>query len=368
MDIVNYKGSTKNKTGWFLCPAKESFGRLRSKWDELNTQLYQSHPLFDSRFIAPLIKFFSGEKTFLASYIGQDRIEGMTLVTPRRPGIWTSFLPSQQQVAPVLFTPEVYLRIDELFSVLPGMSLSLEWLCQDPLYSPCFSTAPWTNIENSRHATTTSISLEGMFADYWSDRSKNLRRNVKRYFHRLENDNIVTKLNVVANQSSLADALAVYGNMESGGWKGQTGTAIHSNNLQGKFYLEVLKRFGSKNKALVYQLFFNDELAASRLCIANDFMLVILKTTYNENCSKYAPGWLLLRLMLEREFGRQQFKTIEFYTNASREQLGWATQSRRIEHVTIYRSEMHLATLSLLRKAKKLLYRYTASKATTKNS
>lgn len=368
MDLIENKCAAKDQPGWSLYPAKEYFNLFQPEWDNLNAELFKSHPLFDSHFVDPLIRHFAGENTFIALYREKKRIEGMTLVKHRPPGIWSTFLPSQQQVAPVLFSPDVYLRIHELFSILPGLSLSLEWLCQDPLYSPCFICVPRLGRETNRHVTTTSISLDEMFSDYWGRRSKNLRRNVKRYFHRLEKDCKPTNLKVITNPTMLADALAVYGDIESSGWKGETDTAIHSNNLQGKFYLDILKGFGSKGKAYVYQLFIKDELVASRLCIANNFMLIVLKTTYSENCAKYAPGWLLLHLMLEREFERQQFNTIEFYTNASPEQLRWATQTRNIEHITIYRSKSHLVAFNLLRKTKKFLNGYRVPNSRTKNA
>jgi CelD/BcsL family acetyltransferase involved in cellulose biosynthesis len=87
----------------------------------------------------------------------------------------------------------------------------------------------------------------------------------------------------------------------------------------------------------VYELYFGNQLAASRLCILNGRMLIVLKTTYDETLAHFAPGRVLLHMLLEREFESKDVSRIEFYTNANADSLSWATASRDIFHVAHFR-------------------------------
>ena len=65
----------------------------------------------------------------------------------------------------------------------------------------------------------------------------------------------------------MADAVARYGNLESGGWKADLGTAIHKDNDQGHFYTDMLTRAAHAGEAVVYEYLINNEVAASNLCV-----------------------------------------------------------------------------------------------------
>ena len=84
-------------------------------------------------------------------------------------------------------------------------------------------------------------------------------------------------------------------------------------------------------------------LFRSRLCIKNKSMMIILKTTYDEDKSRFAPGRILLYLVLEREFNLRRIKTIEFYTNATEDQVAWSTGQRSISNVLIFRNSFILS-------------------------
>jgi hypothetical protein len=192
------------------------------------------------------------------------------------------------------------------------------------------------------------------FDSYWKTRPKNLRKNISRYFNRLSKENIAVDFKAHSSESEIITALHRYGELETNGWKGPEGTAIHSTNIQGQFYTEVLANFASNQKAEITELYFNEQLVASRITIFNDRILIILKTTFNENFSSYAPGRLLLYLLIEREFKLKRTQYIEFYTNATKEQIAWSTGQRPIEHVTIYLSPMRRKIIKLARLMKEI--------------
>ncbi|MDD2725077.1 MAG: GNAT family N-acetyltransferase [Methylovulum sp.] len=321
-------------TTWKLLPVS-AFSEYTGQWDALNQQLYQSHPLFDSRFVGALLKHFGNPQAILAVYPATAGHRGnLLLLEPRKLGVWGTFMPSQTQIAPLLCGyPEA---LPGLFAVLPGLPVMIDVLCQDPLYT--FLTQSLDYTDNLSHALTINIDVTNNFADYWQQRPKNLRQNIRSYSNRLKKNGLDSQIKIVSNIEEMPDALARYGEIETSGWKGGEGTAIHASNLQGLFYIDVLKAFATTGQAEIIEFYINDQLAASRICLINTEMLITLKTTFNESFSFYSPSHLMLYLLIEREFLLKRVRYVEFYTNAKPEQLFWCTGQRPIEHLSIFRS------------------------------
>lgn len=311
---------------------------MTAEWATLNSELFDDHPLLSPDFVLPLVKHFAGPDVILARSNDSSQGRSLLLLRPRRAGFWSTFLPSQAPISPALPGPGA--DIDELLEDLPGMALGIDFLCQDPPYSRLTDGSHHATREQIRHLTTTTAEINTSFEDYWAARPKNLRRNVKRYFNRLAASGQSPLLKVHTDFAEARSALERYGMLESAGWKGAAGTAIHPENLQGLFYADVLAGFSRRNCFRVYELYFGDRLAASRLCILNASMLIVLKTTYDETLAHFAPGRVLLHMLLEREFESRGVSRIEFYTNANADSLSWATAWRDIFHVTHFRFQM----------------------------
>jgi hypothetical protein len=339
-------------SGWRVLPWN-TFSEIASDWDRLNQQLYQGHPLLDSRFVAALLEHFAQPHTSLVIYQTTDKsVSNILLLEPsRRLGLWQTFLPSQAQIAPVLCSEPT--ALSQLSAALPRFRLAIDILCQDPLYS--FSKNTLTYFESFAHVTTINITIIESFTDYWQLRSHNLQKNIRRYFNRLAKNKISYQLKIAASPDELKFAMQRYGELESKSWKGAEGTAIHSDNLQGKFYTDVSQNFAKSQQIEILELYFEGKLVASRINLLNKNMFIILKTSYDENFAEYAPGRLLLYLLIEREFRLQRVKQIEFYTNATNDQISWSNGQRNIEHITVYRSAKAQWLFKILRKLKATL-------------
>ncbi|MFM8332502.1 MAG: GNAT family N-acetyltransferase, partial [Candidatus Methylumidiphilus sp.] len=261
---------------------------------------------------------------------------GMLIAKPTSWGRWALFLPAQAQIGAVLVKDAALLP--KLFDALPGLAWSLECLCQDPQYSPIQIAQDFPPLLAVDHVRTMNIALDGSFADYWAGRSRNLRHNLGRYLRRKIAAGLTLSLRQIDSPDAMPTAVERYGRLESKGWKGQQGTAVHIDNAQGRFYCDMLTDFARRGKALVYEMHLGDSLAAMRLCILSDTMLIILKTAYDEDYAEYAPGRLLLHALLQQEFQVRRVSSIEFYTNANSDQLAWATDDRIIQHVQLFRS------------------------------
>ena len=232
---------------WQFYPAKEAFKRFCPGWDRLNKHLYQVHPLSDSGFVLPLVQYFGGPNLVLAVSGGPESPDAMALIEKRNPLQWSSFLPGQAQISPVLFRDRS--QVLDMLKALPAYPLTLDILAQDPLFSHLLCDQTNVHISTMDHAVTMNIVCKGDFETYWRNRPKNLRKNISRYFNRLDSEGISYSFGAFNEETELIPALDRYGVLESKGWKAKAGTAIHPNNIQGHFYSDVLSSFAKNSRA-----------------------------------------------------------------------------------------------------------------------
>jgi hypothetical protein len=282
----------------------------------------------------------------------------MLLLRMGRFGVVESFRPAQTEICPVLTSSIEDLQ--SLFAVLPRTTLALQLHCQDPDYCVTPLDSSPLVYEVDQHATTVTIDLRGSFDEYWSKRPTKLRQNIARTQRALHQAGINWTFNSVESPQQIQSAVDRYGDLESRGWKFQEGTAVHSANIQGQFYRDMLRRFAEKGKGVVYELYFEGSLVSSQLAIANDSMLITLKSTYDEKFSKYSSGRLLDYLTLRHEFQLGRFSKVEFCTNAAPELMRWGTLTRPVSHITLYRNKLAWRLVRLYRKLKALSARWQA--------
>jgi CelD/BcsL family acetyltransferase involved in cellulose biosynthesis len=331
---------------WETYPAIAWFPKFAEDWDRLNTQLYKRHPFFDSRFVGPLLDYFARGRERLCIYRANGVISGALILRADGIGRWSSFLPSQAQASAILLDDACLLQ--SLLKTLPGFAWEIEFYAIDPRYSPDFSRLELPKII-SANADTIGIHPDISFTDFWNKRSKNVRANIRRYLNRAKKEFATPVLSKITDQTEIYAGVDRYGALESAGWKASGGTAVASGNIQGKFYSEVLGRFAQSNQAIVYELYLGDQLAASRLVIASDHIFIILKTTYDEELARFAPGQILLHQVIKDQLECQAEKIIEFYTNATPEQMNWSTFTCTIQNIQLFRNESVAAIFSMLK-------------------
>lgn len=330
---------------WSVLPASV-FPRFTQPWDSLNERLAHSNPLLDSRLVAPLLENFSkvSDGIVLAIYGAVHAPSGMALLQPMGRGRWELFAPGQAPLGPLLLSDDLSNQdkgeaMRELHQALPFPALLIGLVNQDSDCASHIAVPPDQRSESLPHAITTRLRLESNFSTYWSARSKKLQGNMRRRLQRLESEGIATDLKVLSSSADIVRGVGEYGDLETSGWKGREGTALHRNNPQGRFYADVLHRFSETGNARVYQLFFNSQLVGSRLAVLSSGTLVMLKKTHDESYSSLAPGRVLDYLLLQQLFSEnpRSVRTIEFYTNASEEDIKWSTETRPIVHTNHYR-------------------------------
>lgn len=320
---------------WQRIPLDRNLGAYRADWDALNARYYGGHPFLDSRFVEVLLKYFGSGKEQLFIHRTAGAIDGLLILSEVRLGTWRQFVPDQLQAAPILVPRAEFLG--GIFKILPLTAWSIEFMSQDPEFVPqgLLDNAPDRLV--LPHALTMNVALVGDFNSYWNNRSSNLKKNIRRYLNRAGDEKDSVDNQEVTQPELMPEAIKRFGELESSGWKGKEGTAVNIDNIQGRFYAELMSGFAMTGQAQVLEYRLGDRLVASRLVISGGGMSVILKTSYDEDSARFAPGRLQLHAYLERAFEENRQKVIEFYTNATQDQLAWATGQRVISHVTYIR-------------------------------
>lgn len=349
--------------GWEFHAAKAMFARFAADWDRLNRQLYDGHPYLDSRFIGPLLEHFANGREQLCIHRSDGAISGALILRPEGMGRWSSFRPAQAQITALLLD-DVRL-LETLPAKLPGITWKIELQAIDPRYSPDFLRLALPLIIHP-HARTIGIRLENGFPDYWGNRPKKLIANVDRYSRRAENEFGAAVVTTFEDTADMAAGVKRFGALEAAGWKGAAGTAVSRDNQQAAFYSEVLRSFAATGQATVHELHVAGRFASSRLVLSSERMVVFLKTAYDESLARIAPGRILLHRVIEKKFARHSGKTIEFYTNASRDQAEWATLDCTVQNIEVFRNDFCATAFALLKVIRRNL-RSADNRRTTSN-
>lgn len=307
-----------------------------SIWEDANKQLGGT-PLHDPRFISALLKNFGTGKEVVARKTSHNQLIAICILRKKAAGLWETFQPSQAPIGIWLHRKGTSIEslTRSLARDLPGYMIGLGITQLDPQITerPCNTS----HIQTIDYIKTARITIDTDFEDYWNQRGKNLRHNMKRQHKRLIKDGITPQLHTITKALEIYQAIKDYGRIESAGWKAGLGTAISHDNAQGKFYEEILTTFAESGQAHIYQYLYNDRLVASDLCISDQDNLIILKTTYDETHQRTSPALLMRKEYFEHVFDHGKFKAIEFYGKVMEWHTKWSNEFRTLYHLNYYR-------------------------------
>ncbi|MDT8997935.1 GNAT family N-acetyltransferase [Paucibacter sp. APW11] len=352
--MAELDGPAADAGTWQVRKLADVDASLMQGWDELKRRMFGDHPMLSRLFIANLLKHFKSGKEQLCYLERDGQWQAALIAVPSHLGQWALFLPVQAQLGAALLHRVGQLQ--GLFDKLPGACHAIDLLCQDPLLLDTNNLDP-RRIELIGHALTIAVPLQGGFDAYWGSRSSKLRQNIRRYLRKVAAANVRTSFRVLHEDVDIAAGLKRYAALEASGWKGRAGTALSPESQQFGFYRDTMSDFAGDGRALVFELWFDDTLVASRLVLVGASRIVFLKTSYDENFADYSPGRLMLHHVMEHLFRHYPGRRLEFFTNADTDLLAWASESRPISHLRVYRDLRSRTAIHLLRRFSLLLGR-----------
>jgi CelD/BcsL family acetyltransferase involved in cellulose biosynthesis len=320
---------------WKFYPTTE-FDRWAPAWDCLNGQTGGS-VLQSADLVRPLLRCFSGGDELLAVGSDASGVHAMTLVQRSSSLVWASFQPSQAPLG--LWVQDRSASMEtmacSLMSALPGFALLFALQQIDPELRA--RPREGEQIGMLDHISTARVTLSGTFEQYWSERGKNLRQNIKKQRNKLDKESIRTRLEAIVDAALVPAAIDDYGRLESAGWKAANGTAVHPDNAQGRFYRALMETFLRRGAGVIYRYWYDDAVVAMDLCIEGNGSLIILKTTYDESIAGTSPALLMRYDYFPALFHEQRLQRIEFYGKLMEWHARWSAEVRTIYHCNIYR-------------------------------
>lgn len=320
---------------WTFFPIAQ-FAQLASTWNALNAGAGDL-PFLHSRFILPLCDMYGDEGLKIALCEAPQGPIAMGVLSRRGFAYWESFQPSQLPLGAWVMRPDQDLEplLSTLAKSLPGVVLAVGVTQQDP---DCVRRpAESASLRTLDYIRTARVPVIGSFDEYWDLRGKNLRHNMKRQRVKLVQDGVAAHLEILTRAEEVGPAMEDYGRLESVGWKAASGTAISSDNVQGRFYRSMLEAFCRAGKGRIYRYRFGERVVAVDLCIEGGGALVILKTTYDESIKTISPAFLMRQEAFKKLFDEGQIKRIEFYGRVMEWHTKWSNDVRTMYHVNYYR-------------------------------
>lgn len=318
--------------------AADKFANYSQQWDLLNQQT-QDQAILDADFISCLVQhFFSGnERLVVAEQAGNIKFIGFL----QRCGLWRwqTVMPSQ---APIGLWLSKQHTVDEqllqaIAAALPGVVLQIDLLQADSRH---LHVAP--EIYQQFYIETGNRPVPVQFDDFAKTIGKNLRQNCNKAYNRAERDNDQLSATLVSKVSDVADGVMRYAEIESQSWKAKEGTALSPDNAQGRFYNDMMTTLAQRGAACVWYFMVSGQVAAVDLCVIKNGNLIILKTTFDEQYSRYSPALLLKLDMLKfyTEHPEVGVRNIEFYGKAMDWHKRLNSELRPIVHLSWQRSRL----------------------------
>jgi CelD/BcsL family acetyltransferase involved in cellulose biosynthesis len=129
------------------------------------------------------------------------------------------------------------------------------------------------------------------------------------------------------------DAVQKYLDLETRGWKARKGTAAVQDPRSASLHHEFARLMGSAGKLRIYELNVDGRAIAMSLNIVDGARIFHWKTTFDEAFSKFSPGNLLFRRLVEDSIA-EGLDEIDLMSPSTANKRAWATGER--EHAAFY--------------------------------
>jgi len=320
---------------WSVHPI-QAFAEHSKAWDTL-AQGRIGAPFLQSAFLQPALTAFGRGDELLCLYQSQGQLRIAMIVGKQAKGMWQTFQPSQLPLGAFISdgTVDIATASTSLWAKLPGLTLGLGLTQLDPNFDA--RPADSGQLQSKDYIQTAWVDIAGPFDAYWEARGKNLKQNTRKQRNKLQSEGIEPRLECLQAVAEMGPAIEQYGRLESAGWKTADGTAIHPDNEQGRFYRQMLENFAAQGRARVYQYWFGDKVVAMDLCIEDESVIVILKTTYDESYKAVSPSTLMRQTEFQQLFEEQKLSRIEFYGKVMEWHTRWTDTQRGLYHANLFR-------------------------------
>ncbi|HEX2160776.1 MAG TPA: GNAT family N-acetyltransferase [Thermoleophilaceae bacterium] len=145
------------------------------------------------------------------------------------------------------------------------------------------------------------VDTSGDFDAWRADSKRRWGAPLERFRRKMQRD-YDAEMTIVEPPVDLDGELAAGLRVEASGWKGQAGTAILCDPATHAFYVEMSRAFHERGALRLSRIVLDGRTAAFDLCLLDRGRLYLVKTAFDEDFRKLAPGLVLRLSTVERCF------------------------------------------------------------------
>jgi CelD/BcsL family acetyltransferase involved in cellulose biosynthesis len=172
------------------------------------------------------------------------------------------------------------------------------------------------------------VPIESDWETYWQERSRNLRKSLRRSENRLAQLGKVS-MEISEGGDDLDRLLEEGFRVEASGWKGQEGTAIISTPETERFYRQIAYWGVETGMLRLAFLRVGEKPIAFAFSLETADRHYVWKLGHDADLDQVGPGRVLIARTIERAFS-MGFKSYEFLGSADEYKLRWAPRSREL--------------------------------------
>lgn len=180
------------------------------------------------------------------------------------------------------------------------------------------------------------VRIAGEWEDYFASRSRNHRRHIRKSRERAEREGDIV---LVTHDDLAPDAveplLRSCFEIENGGWKGATRSAVLSVPGVWDFYLAQARQLAAWGQLRIVLLWHSGRPIAYEYGWLGKGAYFSLKVGYDEAFRHLTPGQLLRAQLIERSFSEGLVDWIDFFGPASDATSKWATDQYCVDRLVI---------------------------------
>lgn len=145
------------------------------------------------------------------------------------------------------------------------------------------------------------VGTDGDFEAWRTESKSRWGAPLERFRRKMARDH-AAELSIVEAPTDLAAELDDGFRVEASGWKGEAGTAILSSSATELFYRSVARLFQERGELRLSRIALDGETVAFDLCLLHGGRLYLLKTGFDEQFRRLAPGLVMRLSIIERCF------------------------------------------------------------------
>lgn len=139
---------------------------------------------------------------------------------------------------------------------------------------------------------------------------KNHRREYRRLWRRLSETGNLT-YNIIADKPAIINAFNDFLSLEAAGWKGTSGTAFLSKQVDADFARETINAMAEHDLVRIHTLELDNKIIASLVVFISGDQAWTWKTAYDETLKAYSPGVLLMIKVLKNHLENPALRTTD---------------------------------------------------------